>query len=303
MKPCSVLFLTGPTGSGKTSISLKLAAKLDAEIINADVGQFYQPLCVGTAKPNWKKQTIKHHLFDVLTEPKDLNVAAYRTMVLETLESLWVQGKLPIVVGGSLFYIKSLLFPASEFSGPVRRRLCEGGWEKLYSIDPERASSIDPKDEYRINRALAIWEQTGKKPFEFKPKFDPGFNAKIVFIDLPRDILFDRINKRTEEMIKTLGWVDEVRGLRGTSWEEFLKRKKLIGYPEIFDFLDRGAKQEDLPVLITLIQQKTRQYAKRQVTFWKKLRTLLECEGQAESKTQIITDATELLKEGRRVFS
>jgi len=220
------------------------------------------------------------------------------------------------VVGGSLFYIKSLLYPANEFvtdglspealakgeagSDCVRRSLVrrpEGGWEKLYSIDPERARSIDPKDEYRINRALAIWEQTGKKPSEFKPKFDPGFNARIVFIALPRDVLFDRINKRTEEMIKTLGWVDEVRGLRGTPWEEFLKRKKLIGYPEIFDFLERGAKQEDLQALITLIQQKTRQYAKRQVTFWKKFRTLLECEGQ------IITDVAELQKEGRKIFS
>jgi len=284
------IFISGPTASGKTGLSLELVKRVKKElgfgiqIVNIDVGQFYQPLSVGTAKPDWRSMPVKHHLFDILDEPKDLSVIDYNRMLLDTVEKIWSDGDLPVIVGGSLFYVRSVFFTPRVSLGTNGRRdgqalrssKSEAGWEKLNEIDPERAKEIHPNDIYRIKRALAIWEETGKKPSESGPSFDPPFNSRIIFIDLDRKALYDRINKRTEEMIYHEGWVDEVRKLKGTDWEKFLKEKKLIGYPEIFAWIDEGEKKEELNALIGLIQQKTRNYAKRQITFWKKFRNLLE---------------------------
>lgn len=290
---CYILFISGPTGSGKTDFSLQLSKHLvtdesvgtpadsSVEIINADVGQFYTALSVGTAKPDWKNAPIKHHLFDIINEPAlyEFNVVNYRDMLLKKATEIYKKGKLPIVVGGSLFYIRSLFFPPLGDTESSPRGQSDENislWKKLQEIDPKRANEINPSDTYRIQRALSIWKQTGKKPSEQVPEFNPGFHARILFINLPREHLYKRINQRTEEMINDEGWLDEVRGLVGTSWEHFLKEKKLIGYPEIFDWLGQGEMKDEIPSLIERIQIKTRNYAKRQVTFWKKFRTLLE---------------------------
>jgi len=296
-----LLIISGPTASGKTDLSVQIAHGLSktrraetrrAEIINADVGQFYTKLSVGTAKPDWKKMPVPHHLFDVLDEPKDLNVCEYRKMVLEKTKEIWKRGNLPIVVGGSLFYIKSLFFPPLESSEktsegkgasdkPFHRLSCkEGGeeetwWAKLNAIDPKRAEQIHPNDTYRIKRAIAIWKKTGKKPSEFEPVMAPEFTATMIFINLPREELFKRIDQRTKEMIESGDWSREARNIMNSEWSDFLKTKKLIGYPEIFDWIENGCREENLPRLVRDIQTKTRHYAKRQVTFWKKFRKIL----------------------------
>jgi len=238
------------------------------------MGQFYQPLTIGTAKPDWKKASVQHHLFDVLTQPVDLNVCTYRTMLVQKIEEICGRGKLPIIVGGSLFYLKSVFFPP-KINTEVRPKqvsVLQGQtlWDKLNEIDPARALALDPNDTYRIKRALALWKQTGKKPSELQPEFNFSLNFLFAFISPPREILYERINQRTEQMIKREGWIDEVKCLRGTSWETFLKRKKLIGYPEIFDWIERGEREHELDDLVRTIQAATRQYAKRQLTFWKK---------------------------------
>ena len=122
-----LLFISGPTSSGKTDLSLKLAQHLKeivgrglnppvvgAQIINADIGQFYQPLVVGTAKPAWKNQPVPHHLFDIVVQPKDMDVSAYRAMMMKVAQKIWDEGDVPIVVGGSLFYIRSLFFTPKD---------------------------------------------------------------------------------------------------------------------------------------------------------------------------------------------
>lgn len=285
------VIISGPTASGKTSLSLELTKELSkqtglkSQVINADIGQFYTTLQVGTAKPDWQNMPIQHHLFDVLDKPEDLNVIKYRSMVIDKINKIWKQGELPIIVGGSLFYIRSLFFPPTTggfnpLDGPDtsteltnRPDKTTDLWEQLNQIDPERAQSIHPNDRYRIERALSIWETTGKKPSSLGPSFEPPFHSRIIFIDLPRELLFDRINRRTKQMLLR-GWLEEVEKLKGTEWEPFLKRKKLIGYPEIFDWIDKS-KPAGIEELVELIQQKTRQYAKRQITFWKKFHNLL----------------------------
>jgi tRNA dimethylallyltransferase len=286
MKPKYSLIISGPTASGKTELSLEIAKTLEkrfgkkTQIVNADVGQFYTPLSIGTAKPDWQNMPVRHHLFGILDDPKDLNVVSYRKIIIDTVDSIWREGEIPIIVGGSLFYIKSLFFPPMLGTNEHARVKSEpGNWDKLYEIDPERAMAIHPNDSYRINRALALWKQTGKKPSELEPEFDPPFSARIIFIDLDRELLYKRINLRTEQMIGLSdsgdSWIEETKGLKSTEWERFLKQKKLIGYPEIFDWIDCGEKVEQIPDLIKLIQVKTRNYAKRQITFWKKFRNLL----------------------------
>ncbi len=120
------LIITGPTASGKTDLSLAIAREIDAEIINGDVGQFYTPLSVGTAKPDWRNQEVPHHLFDIISEPQDFSVSAYRQLVIDTAEKVWQRGRLPIIVGGSLFYIKSLFFPPMQQHASVKKQPPKG---------------------------------------------------------------------------------------------------------------------------------------------------------------------------------
>ena len=144
-----LLIIAGPTASGKTALSEKIANSFACEIINADVGQFYKPLSIGTAKPDWENQQVRHNLFDIIDEPEDLSVFKYRKLVLDKANQIWEQGKLPIVVGGSLFYLKSLFFPPQELEREQEsnkknkiKKEDDNLWEVLNKIDPERAKKI-----------------------------------------------------------------------------------------------------------------------------------------------------------------
>jgi len=287
-----VILVFGPTGVGKSGFAEKLASTINSQIVNCDIGQFYTPFGIGTAKPaNWKTSKIKQHLFDIIDEPRDFSAHEYRTLLLQTIENIWQQESIPILVGGSGFYLKSLFFPpvsnandesSSLISASVdipaaarkelwRARQEDSGsslWDMLYKIDPERAKKIDKNDTYRIQRALDIWAKTGKKPSEFKPVFNFPSNFLFVFLHRDRTALYERINKRTYQMIQE-GWIDEVECLLGTKWEQFFKEKKLIGYDTIVEYLRGDKSPERLEETIKTIQQKTRNYAKRQITFWK----------------------------------
>lgn len=269
-----VFIITGPTASGKTAFVDQLAQLLDCEVINVDVGQFYTPLSVGTAKPDWKKFDYPCHLFDILDEPKDLTVVQYRTMVLEKVKEIQNRGRTPVLVGGSLFYIKSIFFPPHKLEQQdtpheelYAHLKSEELWDLLNSIDPDRAAQIHKNDIYRLKRALEIWQKTGQKPSTFVPALKVPFNTVLVSIVPEREVLRDRIKKRTVEMIEKEGWIDEARKLMGTQWEDFLHIKGLIGYPEIFEWIKNGAHNDQLDVLIDTIQLETIHYAKRQLTF------------------------------------
>lgn len=270
-----VLIISGPTASGKTDLSLQLSTYFEIEIINVDVGQFYKPLSIGTAKPDWQKQKVVHHCFDLINEPKDLSAFEFSKIILKKINDIWSRKKIPVLVGGSLFYIKSLFFPPKDlpkfFNSETENNFDSKIWDQLNKIDPKRAKELHKNDIYRIQRALDIWKKTGIKPSEYKPKFEANFNSRIIFINYDRDKLKEKINKRTELMIKT-GWIEETKKIMGTNWQKFLSIKKLIGYPEIIQWVEDGEKVEKLKDLIEKIQIKTHQYAKRQITFWKSLK-------------------------------
>lgn len=268
-----VFIIFGPTAVGKTDFALTIADHIPSEIVNMDVGQFYAPLSIGTAKPDWRSNHTPHHLFDIIKEPRSLTAIEYRAALLDTVESIWQKRRLPIIVGGSTFYLKSIFFPPcartkginiEEFY-PEHVDL----WQKLFEIDPTRARQIDKNDRYRVRRALEIWHETGKLPSSFIPQYKPPADFLLLFLTRERQELYKRINLRVLQMIEQ-GWIDEVRQLRGTPWEQFIHKKKIIGYAELFDYLISENKQELLHVT-KRIQQKTRNYAKRQQTFWNML--------------------------------
>ncbi|MBT3827405.1 tRNA (adenosine(37)-N6)-dimethylallyltransferase MiaA [bacterium] len=272
-----VIVITGPTGSGKTALSHKLGQSLPIEIINADIGSFYQPMTIGTAKPDWRNEVVPHHMFDILNEPGSFDVAQYRTRCFELIQEIEARGNYPVIVGGSMFYIHSLFFPPRDSASQSCKQKIKGSWEQLKQLDPERAATIEPSDPYRIQRAIEIYQKTGQKPSTLQPKFClPDREFHIIFVERDREELLERINKRTQIMVQE-GWVEEVRALLGTPWQIFIERKKLIGYNEIVKFLSDDACHDIVAhdALVEAIQKRTRAYAKRQWTFWRRMRKMI----------------------------
>lgn len=247
-----------------------------------DMGQFYTPLSIGTAKPSLHTLPFACHLFDSIDTPSSLTVVEYAQRLQATVSCL-PETTAAVVVGGSMFYLKSLFFPPHMRSaGSVQVRDLQvidkaphELWQLLYSIDPQRAHALDPQDTYRITRALDIWHTTGQKPSACKPEFAPLFpSCTILYVTRDRQDMYARINARVQTMIE-LGWVDEVAALRGTAWEDFLREKKIIGYAQLFEYF-RLYPRLSLEEVIAQIQQKTRNYAKRQESFWKSFKVLLD---------------------------
>lgn len=264
------LIIAGPTGVGKTALSLKVGQSFGCEILNADVGQFYCPLTIGTAKPDWRVQPVAHHLFDVVNEPIDLNIATFRSLAHETMTAITQRQRIPLVVGGSGFYVQGLIQkPCAHTQTPKRtyEQSTQALWQELAAVDPQRAGDITKTDRYRITRALDIWYGLGRMPSQCAPTFAPlAQKTLIVLLTRPLDELYQRINERVLTMMHE-GWLEEVSQL-DESWCAFLLRKKLIGYDDLIHYMSGNV---PLPEVIAGIQQKTRNYAKRQMTFFRRL--------------------------------
>lgn len=264
---------------GKTDFSYFLSdsfARKNGVFINCDVGQLYAPLSVGTAKPSLERRSSSHYLFDELIVPGSYTSFDYRARCSKILLSSDLMGKVPLIVGGSLFYSEALFF---ERKSPVvldkKDRLMVNGytWDVLYALDPLRALSIHPHDTYRIERALTLWETTGTLPSDCKATFSPLFKTStVIFLHREREDLYKRINERTALMLEAGGWIDEVASLP-LEWRIFIRKKKIIGYSDIDDYLNGVISYEQL---VLSISQKTRNYAKRQCTYWSFLKKKLE---------------------------
>lgn len=270
MKDRYCIVVAGPTAVGKTAGAQKIALDIDGEIINGDMGQWYVPLTIGTAKPDWRNAPIAHHLFDIIATPITYNVMKFRADVRTVAGDIWQRNKVPIIVGGSSYYSAALFFPPAAHTLPIKKHQYDprkDWWASLHAIDPQRAQEIDPHDTYRIQRALDIWQSTGIKPSSYKPHYDPIAPIVLLWLERDRNDLYARINERVIAMVNQ-GWIEEVQALLDTPWEPFLLRKKIIGYPDVIAYCRGEITRE---VMIARIQQKTRNYAKRQMTFWRML--------------------------------
>ncbi len=269
------IIVSGPTGVGKTAFVDALAATFPVEIINGDMGQMYTPLTIGTAKPHLQSATIPHHLFNIVDKPELFTVSLFRIKVKKACEAIWERKKIPIIVGGSSFYITALFFPPVDHAVKITKHTYDKTtdlWQELNEIDPERAHQIEPTDTYRLQRALNIWHSTGQKPSLFKSDYNPISRYLFIWLVREREELYARINKRVIEMIDG-GWIAEVQQLLNTDWEQFLLQKKILGYSEIIAYCREQLSKE---MLITTIQTKTRNYAKRQITYFRMLLKKLE---------------------------
>ncbi len=275
-----VLVVCGATATGKSALAVALAKRLDTQIISADSQLIYRGLNIGTAKPTMEEmEGIKHHLIDVVDPMQKFSVSDYREKAKPILENILSQGNIPIICGGTGFYINSLLFNMgygnSAADETIRLKyenlLAEKGREYLYSIlsvvDPESAQKIHLNDTKRVIRALEIYEVTGKRKSEQRDEMVAEYNYVAVAIDYPRQLLYERINTRVDKML-TNGLVDEVRGLMENGVDLTHQSMQAIGYKEVVEYLENG---DDFSTMSDIIKQNTRHYAKRQYTFFKKM--------------------------------
>ncbi len=274
MKPLVVL--TGPTGAGKSAIAAQVAARLSAEIVCADSRQIYRGFTIGSAQPDPADQlAVPHHLFAVLEPDQPCSAGAYRNMAGPVIDDIAARGKLPMLVGGTGLYVRAVLNElalAPPASGATltklnARRGKEGTevlWHELASIDPEASQRIHRRDAYRIIRALAVHEDTGRRVTEWQAEHPPAY-APLVHIALhvSRPVLYTRINQRCERMFQT-GILEEARALKAKGLPPALPALKAIGYQSLCAVLDGSITQ---PEALARMQRDTRRYAKRQLTW------------------------------------
>lgn len=282
--PKKVLVICGATASGKTRLAVDCALKLNTEIISADSQLIYKGLNIGTAKPTKEEMRgVKHHLIDVVEPTAPFSVSDYSEKALPILKKLLSVGKTPIICGGTGFYINSLLFDLgygnAAADGKVRQKYAEflekngkdALFDKLKEVDPETAAALHPNDVKRVIRALEIYEVSGKKKSAQNDKLIPKYDFVAVAINYPREELYERINHRVDEMFEQ-GLVEEVEGLLKRGIDENCQCMQAIGYKEIVS----GLKNADLrSTMLDIIKQNTRHYAKRQITFFKKMSNLV----------------------------
>lgn len=277
-----LIILAGPTASGKTSVSIDLAKRIGGEIISADSMQVYKYMDVGTAKISVEEmQGVKHHLIDVLYPKEDFNIVKFQNMVKCSIEEIVKNGHIPILVGGTGFYIQSIIydidFNTEDDNSSVRKKLEEeydtlGAdfmYEKLKKIDSVSAKTIHKNNKKRIIRAIEFF-LINNEPIsshnEVQRKKNSPYDYRFFVLNPPRDILYERINKRVDIMVEN-GLVDEVKKLRemGLSMENISMQG--IGYKEIIEYLNGEVSLESA---IENIKQNTRHMAKRQVTWFKR---------------------------------
>jgi tRNA dimethylallyltransferase len=275
------LYLTGPTASGKTAVGVVLARRLDAEIIALDSMTLYRGMDIATAKPTLdERQGIPHHLIDILDPWQPASVAAYRAWALEAAQEIEARHHRVLFVGGTPLYLKALL--RGLFEGPgadpslradLERQAEEQGDEHLHArlakIDPILAARLFPHDRRRVIRALEVFELTGQPLSHHQQQHDTRAPASVqVFaLDPPRPVLHQRINRRVLQFFDS-GLIDEVRRLRSDPRSIGSIAVQGIGYAEVLELL---ADRMTLPQTIDRIQARTRQFAKRQSTWFRNL--------------------------------
>ena len=278
----SLIVICGPTASSKTALAVALAKKIDAEIISADSMNVYKGLDVGTAKPTREEmQGVIHHLVDVVSPFDTFSVGDYSELARPIVNDILSRGKTPIICGGTGFYVNSILYDFSYGNTPANfevrdkyKKLAEEfGNLYVYNIlkekDPVTANKLHVNDLKRVIRALEISEN-GKNKSDINDQMIPVYDYNAYFINYPREVLYDRINRRVDIMIKN-GLVEEIKNLVNQGVLESHQCMQGIGYKEILPYL-RG--EIDLSTAIEQIKLNTRHYAKRQLTFFKKLNGL-----------------------------
>ncbi|HEY0224830.1 MAG TPA: tRNA (adenosine(37)-N6)-dimethylallyltransferase MiaA [Mycobacterium sp.] len=284
MRPLAII---GPTGTGKSQLALDVVERLSgeggagAEIVNADAMQLYRGMDIGTAKlPVDERRGIPHHQVDVLTVTENASVARYQQAAAADIEAIAARGAVPVVVGGSMLYVQSLLddwsFPATDPEVRARweRRLAEVGVGSLHAElarrDPAAAAAILPTDGRRTVRALEVVELTGQPFAASAPRIGtPRWDTAIVGLDCDTTILDERLAKRTDAMFDQ-GLVDEVQGLLSEGLRGGVTASRALGYAQVLAALDAGGTADQLRDARELTYLGTRRYVRRQRSWFRR---------------------------------
>lgn len=287
-----VVVVVGPTASGKTSLGIDIAKALDGEIISADSMQIYKGLDVGTAKATKEEQeSVKHHLIDICNIEDKFSVADYKSKCYAKIDELLNQGKTPVIVGGTGLYINAVVnnmnfeekceskeyienkeLARKELEDILAKKGKEYLYQMLIDLDKNAAENIHMNNTKRVIRAIELArEGNAKSDIEKRNdlwnKNESKYNFVTVYIDMPREVLYDRINKRVDIM-ESLGVIEEAKMLKEMNLDKNSTAIQAIGYKEFFEYIDG---KESLNEALEKLKQNTRRYAKRQITWFNKL--------------------------------
>lgn len=282
-----LIVLTGPTAVGKTALSIQLAKRIGGEIVSADSMQVYKYMDIGSAKITKEEmEEVPHHLIDVLDPDEEFHVFRFQEMAKEAIKGIYERGHLPILVGGTGFYIQALVydiaFGEEEDHSAIRERLENTAREKgsaylyeyLEKVDPDSAKIIHPNNQKRIIRALEFYELNGTPISEHnkreRQKKSPYDFCYFVLND-DRELIYQKIDQRVDEMLAK-GLVEEVRTLKEMGFQKDMVSMQGLGYKEILSYLDGECTLDEA---VYLIKRDTRHFAKRQLTWFKRERDVI----------------------------
>ena len=301
-----LIILTGPTAVGKTALSIRLAKALDGEIVSADSMQVYRHMDIGSAKITAQEmEGVPHHLIDVLDPWEEFNVAAFQKMALQAMEGIYARGHLPIITGGTGFYIQALLygveFEEDPEDSPVRRELYDLARREgesapqvlhamLAQVDPESASAIHPNNVKRVIRAIEYFRLTGTPISRHNAamrKKEADYHFLYYVLTMDRERLYGRIDKRVDQMLSQ-GLVEEVSRLREMGCCRGQTAMQGLGYKEILDYLDGKCSLDEA---VYVLKRDTRHFAKRQLTWFKRERDVrwLNLDGEPGEQDRVFS--------------
>lgn len=274
------IIICGPTGSGKSAVGMTIAERYNGAIVSADSRQIYRRLDIGTAKPSMDdRRKIPHYMIDIVDVSEYYSAVKYSSEAKNNIELITASGRIPLLVGGTGLYLEALtegIFQGPGMDEDIRAELTEEAsgeglgalYDQLKKIDPKDALSISPNDEVRIIRSLEIYRQTGLPPSAVKESSDYSkVEGDFLWIGLgmPRKILYSRINDRVDQMISA-GLPGEIKELLADGLGKYIRKKKIVGYSEIIDAIED---QTDPEEAIDLVKRHSRNYAKRQMTWFR----------------------------------
>jgi len=274
-----LLVIVGPTASGKSNLAINIAQKYNGEIISADSRQIYKYMDIGTAKIKKTEQLgIPHYMIDIINPDQDFSVAEYKNTVINTIKKIHSRNNLPIIAGGTGLYIDAVInnydIPKKSHDSNLRTQLINEyenkGSEKMHQrlklLDPVAALKIHPNNKHHLIRALEVVINDGQSKFKIAKTGNNLFETLLLGIHIEREKLYDRINQRVIQMFQD-GLISETKKLLRIGYKKDLPSMSSIGYREVIQFLNDEISEQKA---ISVIQQKTRNYAKRQITWWRK---------------------------------
>lgn len=305
-----LIILTGPTAVGKTALSIGLAKAVDGEIISADSMQVYRKMNIGTAKIQQSEmQGVRHHLIDILDPGEDFNVVLFKKYALEATKDIYSREKIPVVVGGTGFYIQALLYDINfedndndmSYREELQTLAAEHGnsyiHDMLAGVDPESAEKIHENNVKRVIRALEFYKKTGmkiSKHNEAESQKESPYNFEYFVLNDDRQKLYDRIDRRIDIMLAD-GLLDEVRSLVDEGYSRDLVSMQGLGYKEMIDYIQE---RYTLDEAVYTLKRDTRHFAKRQVTWFKREKQVTWVnKNEFDSEADILSFMIERLRE------